>query len=161
MDSIEEKKVSKELRITSACMRMQTFHAIIGQNSEHGDLKYMHELGIVTYVARQVDEVAAENKIEEIAEVVIEIGEVSGIVPEFLTDAWDYFRKNYPVLAHSKLRCEMIKAFTFCDDCQKTYPTVQYGKTCPYCGGGNTWLLVGRECNIKEILVPDDEEDDT
>ena len=30
----------------------------------------MHELGIVTYVARQVDEVARENKIAEIAEVV-------------------------------------------------------------------------------------------
>ena len=54
----------------------------------------MHELGIVTYVARQVDEVARENEIDEIAEVVIEIGEVSGIVAEFLIDAWDYFRKN-------------------------------------------------------------------
>ena len=91
----------------------------------------MHELGIVTYVARQVDEVARENEIDEIAEVVIEIGEVSGIVAEFLIDAWDYFRRNYP--------------------------TVQYGKTCPHCGSGETWLLVGRECNIKEILVPDDE----
>ena len=91
----------------------------------------MHELGIVTYVARQVDEVARENEIDEIAEVVIEIGEVSGIVSEFLIDAWDYFRRNYP--------------------------TVQYGKTCPHCGSGETWLLVGRECNIKEILVPDDE----
>ncbi len=117
----------------------------------------MHELGIVTYVARQVDEVARENEINEIAEVVIEIGEVSGIVAEFLIDAWDYFRRNYPVLAGSKLRCETIKAITHCDGCGRNYPTVQYGKTCPHCGSGETWLLVGRECNIKEILVPDDE----
>ena len=117
----------------------------------------MHELGIVTYAARQVDEVARENEIDEIAEVVIEIGEVSGIVAEFLIDAWDYFRKNYPVLAGSKLRCETIKAITHCDGCGRNYPTVQYGKTCPHCGSGETWLLVGRECNIKEILVPDDE----
>ena len=119
----------------------------------------MHELGIVTYVARQVDETARENGIKEVAEVVLEIGEVSGIVPEFLTDAWDYFRKNYEVLAQSTLRCEIIPAVTFCEDCERNYPTVQYGKICPHCGGGNTWLLIGRECNIKELLIPDDSED--
>ena len=102
----------------------------------------MHELGIVTYVARQVDEVARENEIDEIAEVVIEIGEVSGIVAEFLIDAWDYFRRSI----------RFWQALS-----GRNYPTVQYGKTCPHCGSGETWLLVGRECNIKEILVPDDE----
>ena len=119
----------------------------------------MHELGIVTYIARQVDQVAEENGIKEIAEVVLETGEVSGIVPELLTDAWDYFRMHYAVLEHSTLRCETIRAVTFCGNCERNYHTVKYGKTCPYCGSENTWLLVGRECNIKEILVPDDTED--
>lgn len=34
---------------------------------------------------------------------------------------------------------------------QNTYPTVKYGKTCPYCGSGETWLQQGREMNIKQI----------
>ncbi len=88
----------------------------------------MHELGIVTYVARQVDEVARENEIDEIAEVVIEIGEVSGIVSEFLIDAWDYFRRNYPVLAGSKLRCETIKAITHCDGCGRIIRLFSMGR---------------------------------
>ena len=40
---------------------------------------------------------------------------------------------------------------TWCDSCKKTYPTVKYGKTCPYCGSGETWLQQGREMNIKQI----------
>lgn len=31
--------------------------------------------------------------------------------------------------------------------------TVAHGKTCPYCGGGNTFLIQGNEFNIKEIEV--------
>ena len=38
---------------------------------------------------------------------------------------------------------------------KRTYPTVQYGRTCPYCKSGETWLLKGNECIIKEIEVED------
>ena len=48
-------------------------------------------------------------------------------------------------------RYEIIPAVTWCDDCKSTYPTVQYGKTCPHCGSGNTWLQQGNEINIKQI----------
>ena len=37
------------------------------------------------------------------------------------------------------------------DDCKSTYPTVKYGKTCPHCGSGRTWLQQGQEMNIKQI----------
>ena len=30
-------------------------------------------------------------------------------------------------------------------------PTIPQGKTCPYCGSGNTFLVTGNEYNIKEI----------
>ncbi|MCD8098382.1 MAG: hydrogenase maturation nickel metallochaperone HypA [Lachnospiraceae bacterium] len=120
----------------------------------------MHELGIVTYVARSVERVAEENGIHRVAEVVLEIGEVSGIVADYLIDCWDYFRGRYTALSESSLRCETLKAVTWCDHCKKEYPTVQYGRVCPYCGSERTWLLTGNECNIREIAVWDEEEDD-
>ena len=49
---------------------------------------------------------------------------------------------------------------SWCDDCKKQYGTVEYGRTCPYCGGGNTWLVQGNEFIIKEIEVPEGEDDD-
>jgi len=49
----------------------------------------MHELGTILYVIRTVEELAEENKLTSIASVTLEVGEVSGIVPEFLVDYWN------------------------------------------------------------------------
>ena len=33
------------------------------------------------------------------------------------------------------------------------HPTVKFGKTCPNCGSGHTWLQQGQEMNLKEIVA--------
>lgn len=111
----------------------------------------MHELSIVTYVMKQVEQIAAENQITKINSVTLEFGEVSGIVTDYLVDCWNWYAKKTPLIEGAKLLCETIPAVTWCDGCKKTYPTVQYGKTCPYCGSGETWLQQGNEMNLKEI----------
>ncbi len=111
----------------------------------------MHEMGIIIHLAKTLDDIAARNRITKIGSVTMEIGEVSGIVTELFEDAWDYFTKRNPVLAGSELRIETIPAVTYCDGCGKTYGTVAFGRTCPFCGSGETWLVRGNECVIKEI----------
>ena len=111
----------------------------------------MHELTIVTYVIKQVEQLKEENKLTKIDSVTLQFGEVSGIVPDYLVDCWAWYAKKTPSIEGSVLKYEIIPAITWCDDCKKTYPTVKYGKTCPYCGGGNTWLEQGNEMMIKEI----------
>ena len=118
----------------------------------------MHELGIVTYVADAVEKIAEEQQIPEIAAVVLEIGEVSGIVPEYLVDCWNYFRTRYEALKTSHLQHEMLPAVTYCESCGSEYETVKYGKICPRCGSEHTFLLRGRECNIKELVVEGEED---
>ena len=111
----------------------------------------MHEMGIVLHIAKTLDETAREEKLTRIGSVTLQVGEVSGIILDYFTDCWDYFKKRHPVLADSVLKLETIPARTWCDSCGKTYETVKYGKTCPFCGSGETWLLEGNECIIKEI----------
>lgn len=111
----------------------------------------MHELGIIVHISKTLDEVAKENQVSRIESVTLEIGEVSGIVNDYLTECWEYYRKKNPMIADSTMIIEQIPAVTFCEDCKKTYETVKYGKTCPYCASGNTYLVQGDECNIKEI----------
>lgn len=118
----------------------------------------MHELGLVNYVVKQVTKIAEENQVKKICSVTLEFGEVSGIVTSYLYDYWNWYTKKFPLFDGAKLLCETIPAITWCDDCKKTYPTVQYGKTCPHCGSGNTWLQQGNEMNIKQIEVEDLEE---
>ena len=121
----------------------------------------MHELGLVNYVVKQVSKIAEENNVKKICSVTLEFGEVSGIVPSYLLSYWKWYTKKFPLFDGAKLLCETIPAITWCDDCKKTYPTVKYGKICPRCGSGNTWLQQGNEMNIKQIEVEDLEEGGT
>lgn len=111
----------------------------------------MHELSIVTYVIKQVEELAKENELTKVNSVTLEFGEVSGIVPEYLVDCWNWYAKKTPLIEGAQLITETIPAITLCDSCRKTYPTLEYGKICPYCGSGNTWLQQGSEMIIKQI----------
>lgn len=111
----------------------------------------MHELGIIVHVIRTVEEVGAENNLSEIKSVTCRIGEVSGVVPEYLTDCWSYACRNSELLKDSTLKIEIDPGVTICEDCGKTYATVQYAKVCPYCKSEATHLLSGNGFSIKEI----------
>lgn len=113
----------------------------------------MHELGIVFYIIKDVKKVAEEKHCRHISKVVMNIGEVSTVVPYLLTDCWDWAVRKEDILSGSKLEIISTPAVTFCEDCKKEYSTVKHGKTCPYCKGGNTYLLTGNEVEIKEIEV--------
>lgn len=113
----------------------------------------MHELGVVFYVVRDVKQVAEENAVEKVASVTLQIGEVTGIVPEYLTDCWNWARKKEAVMEDADLVIEQTCAVSFCEDCSQEYPTVQYAKICPHCGSEHTYLLRGNEFLIKEVGV--------
>jgi hydrogenase nickel incorporation protein HypA/HybF len=113
----------------------------------------MHELSIVTYVVRQVEEIAAKNQLTRVESVTLEFGEVSGIVPEYLEDCWNWYAKKTPLIENAKFISETIPAVTWCDGCKTTYPTVKYGKICPHCGSDKTWLQQGNEINLKQIVA--------
>ena len=111
----------------------------------------MHELGIIVHISRTLTKLADEKKLSKIGSVTLEVGVVSGIVPDYMTDAWNYYKKKTPLLSESELRMETLPAVTFCEECGNTYETVRYGKICPRCSSPRTYLLTGSECSIKEI----------
>ena len=111
----------------------------------------MHELGTIHYVIDTVEKLAVENQLTKIGSVTLEVGEVSGIIPRFLSDYWEYAKKKTTYLQEAELKIETIQAVTYCQACGKTYPTVQYAKICPYCQSDNTFLVTGNEYVIKEI----------
>ena len=113
----------------------------------------MHELGIVFYIIRDVKEVAAQNGVSHVSKVVMNIGEVSTVVPEYLTDCWRWAADKEELLKGCELEVIVTDAGTVCNACGKEYPTVEHGKNCPFCGSADTVLLRGNEVEIKEIEV--------
>ena len=111
----------------------------------------MHELGVVFHMRDLLEEVAQEQGLTRIGKVVVELGEVSGVVTDLFADAWEWASDKSDLLRRCELEIRQIPAVTVCNDCGKTYATVPQGRMCPHCGSLHTELLRGRELQIREI----------
>ena len=111
----------------------------------------MHELGIVFHIIDSIEEVGRQNKLRRVSTVTLELGEVSGVVPELLGDAWKWACAREPMMEGCELEVEDIPAVTHCEACGTDYGTVEHGRICPACGSDQTYLLRGREVMIKQI----------
>ncbi len=113
----------------------------------------MHELGVVFHIIDDLKVVADENQIDKIEKVTIELGEVSTVIPHFLTDCWKWAAAKETLLESTELKIETIPAITECSDCGKQFGTIAHGKICPFCGSEKTYLVQGNEFLIKEIEI--------
>ncbi len=116
----------------------------------------MHELGIVFYIIRRVEGVARDNMVSGVSAVTIQLGEVSGVIPRYLQDAWRWAADKHELTHGAELIVEEIPAVTRCEACGVQYGTVEHGRICPACGSERTVLMQGQEVLIKEIAVPDE-----
>lgn len=118
----------------------------------------MHELGIVFHIIRSVEDVARRNNVRRVTAVTLELGEVSGVLEDYLQDCWNWAVSKSDLMRGARLQVAVIPAKTLCEDCGMVYPTVAHGRTCPGCGSGHTHLIQGNETMIRDITVPQEEE---
>lgn len=112
----------------------------------------MHELGLIYQMVKTVDDVVAENHLSEVDKIVLQVGEMTDVVPSFLTEAWQVAKEStaYP---NAKLELEIIKGTAKCLDCNFESEVKDFDLTCPKCNSPKLKLLSGREFEIKEILA--------
>lgn len=112
----------------------------------------MHELGIAFHIIKVADEFAKNNGLKEVSSLTLEVGEVSSVVPKYLEDVWVWACENRSTyLKKCKLKIVVLKAISYCQNCQKTYDTTKTGRKCPYCNSDNTYLVEGDEVTIQSI----------
>ena len=111
----------------------------------------MHELGIVFHIINQVEDLCKEKKLSKVASVTMQFGEVSSIIPDYLDDCWKWATNKSAFMKGCILKSERIPAVSICENCEKTFATIAYGKTCPFCKSEKTHLLSGQEIFIKQI----------
>ena len=111
----------------------------------------MHELGIVFHLIDMVEDLGKENSLTHVGSVTLTLGEVSGVVPEYLQDCWKWAVAKTDIMKECELKIDAVDAVTLCNSCKKEYPTVENGKTCPHCQSEDTYLLRGQEMELKEI----------
>ena len=111
----------------------------------------MHELGIVFHLIDMIEDLGRENELTSVSRVVLDLGEVSGVLPDYLEDCWNWAVKRTELLKDAKLQVEQVDAVTVCNSCGRTYGTVEHGRICPYCESPDTVLLQGNEIELREI----------
>lgn len=114
----------------------------------------MHEIGIVKSVVKTVLDYAAENGVTTVGEIVMQVGELSLVVPEYLEKLYPVVAKNTP-LRDTKLLIEVVPGLAECEDCDAIFNVAECEGICPDCGSQNKTVLSGQDCTIKEIHVPD------
>ena len=66
----------------------------------------MHELGVVFHIIDDLKAVASDNDVSSISKVTIELGEVSGVVEEYLTDCWKWACKKEELVKDCEMEVE-------------------------------------------------------
>ncbi|MCC8073801.1 MAG: hydrogenase maturation nickel metallochaperone HypA [Clostridiales bacterium] len=111
----------------------------------------MHELGIVMEIFELLDEISNEQGLKSIDTVTLEIGELSGILPDYLNECWKAARleSNYE---NTKLEIEFVKARGKCS-CGTEFELMENGRQCPNCHKSDYEITSGREFTIKQITA--------
>jgi hydrogenase nickel incorporation protein HypA/HybF len=113
----------------------------------------MHELTLLFGVAEQVGKVTEENGIDHIDAVVLDIGDLTAVIPEFMIDGYQVISDEYDFLRGSELIINRIKGIARCNDCGEDYYVVENEGICPECGSSKKDILTGKEFLIREVRV--------
>ncbi len=112
----------------------------------------MHELGILKEMIRIVEITVATQKLNKVAGIVLQVGELCGIHPDFLKEV-------YPIAAYktsmegASIEVQIIPANACCHDCKKVFNVVQQNGACPDCNSKSYEIISGKDFLLKEIIA--------
>jgi len=117
----------------------------------------MHELSLLVEVVKIVEDLVVENKIKKLAAIVLQVGELSSVVPMFMEEYFPVVTLDKPFFKDTKLEIETLPGEAKCLNCGEVFNVVKTEGYCPKCNSFEKELLCGREFLIKELVVYDEE----
>ncbi|MCX7773461.1 MAG: hydrogenase maturation nickel metallochaperone HypA [Clostridia bacterium] len=112
----------------------------------------MHELGIMVEIVRQVEAIAKQEQLTQIETLVLQIGEISPVVPYFVEQCFPAAAHG-TMLENTRLDIEVLPANGRCRACGQVYNVKEHRRVCPRCAKADFELLGGREFIIKQIVA--------
>ena len=116
----------------------------------------MHELSVMTSLMALVEREAAKANAVRVKRLVLRVGRLSGVVPEFLESAFQYMHQG-TVAEGAVLEIEVEPAKGRCTACGYEYEMDELVVECPSCGELGVQVEGGQELTLEtvEIEVPD------
>ncbi|MHA2281756.1 MAG: hydrogenase maturation nickel metallochaperone HypA [Promethearchaeota archaeon] len=121
----------------------------------------MHEFSFAYNIFKVAEATAIKNNARKITEVLLEIGELTLIVPELLQRSFE-MATHGSIAEGAKLRIKMTPGKIKCRDCNKD-SIVSITKEaqltglqlfqCSHCRSNNTEIIEGKKANVKNIKI--------
>jgi len=110
----------------------------------------LHELGVLIEAINTVENFAKKNGVTKIETLVIQIGELSSMIPKYIEACYPAAVEG-TILQEAKLEIEILPGNAICKKCNKVFNLIHNNNKCPKCQSKDWEILCGKEFMIKEI----------
>lgn len=110
----------------------------------------MHELGLCDALLRMVKDVAAKEELSHVEKITLEIGELSGVVPAYMSDCWSAVIDGTDYQG-TELAIETVPGIARCLDCEEEFRVDLKSLRCPFCQSDKLMPISGQDMTLKEI----------
>ena len=111
----------------------------------------MHEIGVLTKAVDLAETAAKDNGLDTISYIILEVGELTGYIPEFFEKYFPIVTEDRPIFFKTELRIRKVRGQALCQNCQSLYNVMRNEGRCPKCGSREKKILGGQQFLIKEI----------
>ena len=112
----------------------------------------MHELSVVTSIVKIIQQEVDKIKGQEVLEVHLEIGKLSGVEVSSFHFIWPQCIKE-SVLSKTKLFIEEPAGKAKCAECETEFQLDKSFDSCPNCDSPFKEIITGKELKIKKIII--------
>ncbi len=110
----------------------------------------MHEVGIISSMLKTLERVKVEEELTHIDKIVVEVGELSGVVPHYMEQCFPAAVYKTP-FEDLKMELELAPGTIQCLACGKLFPFHGIQWKCPDCESEKLKPVEGTGLLIKEI----------
>ena len=110
----------------------------------------MHELGLCDALLRMIRKIAAEEELTEVRKITLEVGEISGVLPHYMTDCWQAVIDGTEY-QNTEMVIESVPGTARCLDCEAEFRVDVNKLRCPVCNSDMLMPLTGNDMTLKEI----------
>jgi len=107
----------------------------------------MHEMSITQSVVEICEAHAGGRRVTD---VVLEIGALSGVVPDSIEFCFEACSKG-TLLEGARLKLELVAGVGRCPGCNREHPVASLFDPCPSCGAFGISIVAGEELRVKEL----------
>ena len=110
----------------------------------------MHELSIIASLFDILVEKAKEQNAKKVVRVVLQVGKLSGVVPDFLESSFEIYRKG-TLAEEAVLEIASVPLKLRCQSCSTEFVKDDYIFSCPACDSTDLKILEGTELILEKI----------